>query len=105
MKERNVTSKGVEIMNRQINKIIPEKNKNNKTKPENLMKKEYLESYNELTKSIREHQKTWEREQFDTSPIDQKTCSHDAKVKMAGFRNRHECTRCHKFILYDQKTS
>ena len=30
------------------------KNKNNKTKPENLMKKEYLESFNELKKSIQE---------------------------------------------------
>lgn len=32
-----------------------QKNKNNKTKPENLMKKEYLESYEELKKSIREN--------------------------------------------------
>ncbi|CDI06066.1 hypothetical protein [Candidatus Nitrosotenuis uzonensis] len=31
--------------------------KNNKTKPENLMKKEYLESYMELKKSILESQK------------------------------------------------
>jgi len=31
-------------------------NKNNKTKPENLMKKEYLESYEELKKSITENQ-------------------------------------------------
>ena len=29
-------------------------NKNNKTKPENLMKKEYLESYDELKKNIQE---------------------------------------------------
>ena len=28
----------------------------------------------------------------------QDTCSHDAKVKMAGFKNMYECTRCHKFI-------
>lgn len=34
-------------------KPIPQKNKNNKTKPENLMKKEYLESLEELKKSIR----------------------------------------------------
>jgi len=33
-------------------KIVSQKNKNNKTKPENLMKKEYLESYEELKKSI-----------------------------------------------------
>ena len=35
-----------------------QKNKNNKTKPENLMKKEYLESYEELKKSIADDQKT-----------------------------------------------
>ncbi len=34
------------------NKAISQKNKNNKTKPENLMKKEYLESLEELKKSI-----------------------------------------------------
>jgi hypothetical protein len=41
-------------------KTIPkrQKNKNNKTKPENLMKKEYLESYEELKKSIADDQKT-----------------------------------------------
>ena len=32
------------------NKAIPQTNKNNKTKPENLMKKEYLESYDKLKK-------------------------------------------------------
>ena len=35
-----------------------QKNKNNKTKPANLLKKEYLESYEELKKSIKENQKT-----------------------------------------------
>jgi len=39
-------------------KIVPQKNKNNKTKLENLMKKEYLESYEELKKSILKDQKT-----------------------------------------------
>ena len=34
------------------NKVILQKNKNNKTKPKNLMKKEYLESLEELKKSI-----------------------------------------------------
>ena len=34
-----------------------QKNKNNKTKPANLLKKEYLESYEELKKSIKENQK------------------------------------------------
>lgn len=34
-----------------------QKNKNNKTKPANLLKKEYLESYEELKKTIRENQK------------------------------------------------
>jgi hypothetical protein len=34
-----------------------QKNKNNKIKPGNLLKKEYLESYEELKKSIRENQK------------------------------------------------
>ena len=38
-------------------KSMPQKNKNNKTKPENLMKKEYLESYEELKKSISKNQK------------------------------------------------
>ena len=33
-------------------------NKNNKTKPENLMKKEYLESYNELKEDIQKNQQT-----------------------------------------------
>ncbi|MCV0409869.1 hypothetical protein [Nitrosopumilus sp.] len=31
----------------------------------------------------------------------QETCFHDAKVKMAGYRNLYECTRCHKFIPID----
>lgn len=31
--------------------------------------------------------------------IDQKICIHDAKVRMAGFTDRYECTRCHKFIV------
>lgn len=35
-------------------KKTPQKNKNNKTKPENLMKKEYLESLKELKKEIKE---------------------------------------------------
>ena len=38
-------------------KSIHQTNKNNKTKPENLLKKEYLESYDELKKSITENQK------------------------------------------------
>jgi len=46
------------IMNKQkTKKSIPQKNKNNKTKPKNLMKKEYLESYEELKKSISKNQK------------------------------------------------
>ena len=32
----------------------PQKNKNNKTDPENLMKKEYLESLEKLKKEIKE---------------------------------------------------
>lgn len=40
------------------NKSIRPINKNNKTKPENLMKKKYLESYDELIKDIRTNQKT-----------------------------------------------
>ena len=34
----------------------PQVNKNNKTKPENLMKKEYLKSYDELKKDIQQSQ-------------------------------------------------
>jgi hypothetical protein len=37
-------------------KIVSQKNKNNKTKPENLMKKEYLTSLDELKKSIQTNQ-------------------------------------------------
>ena len=35
----------------------PQTNKNNKTKPENLMKKEYTDTYEKLKKEIRENQK------------------------------------------------
>ena len=38
------------------NNAMPQINKNNKTKPENLMKKEYLESYDKLKKDIRASQ-------------------------------------------------
>ncbi|MCE9653192.1 MAG: hypothetical protein K8Q89_09125 [Nitrosarchaeum sp.] len=37
------------------NKSASQKNKNNKTKPENLMRKEYAKSYEELKKSIKEN--------------------------------------------------
>jgi hypothetical protein len=37
-----------------------QKNKNNKKKPANLLKKEYLESLEELKKSIKENQKDME---------------------------------------------
>lgn len=43
---------------KQQNKKVPQINKNNKTRPENLMKKEYVESYEELKKDIRKNQKT-----------------------------------------------
>jgi hypothetical protein len=36
------------------NKETLQKNKNNKTKPKNLMKKEYLESFKALKKSIQD---------------------------------------------------
>jgi hypothetical protein len=36
------------------NKGALQKNKNNKTKPKNLIKKEYLESFNNLKKSIQD---------------------------------------------------
>lgn len=45
------------VMTQPKTKSIQQKNKNNKTKPENLMKKEYLESYEELKKSITKNQK------------------------------------------------
>ncbi len=32
--------------------------------------------------------------------VTQDTCPHDAKVKMAGFKDRYECTRCQKIIQY-----
>jgi hypothetical protein len=53
-------------VNKSKNKLALQKNKNNKTKPENLMKKEYLESYAKLKESITENQKAWEREENDT---------------------------------------
>ena len=40
-------------------KSVPQTNKNNKTKPENLVKKEYLESYDELKKNIQKSQQAW----------------------------------------------
>lgn len=52
-------------MTKSGNKGTTQVNKNNKTKPKNLMKKEYLESYNELKQSIIENQKVWEKEQSD----------------------------------------
>jgi len=42
-------------MTKSKNKNASQKNKNNKTKPENLMRKEYTESYEELKKSIKEN--------------------------------------------------
>lgn len=33
--------------------------------------------------------------------IDQKTCLHDAKLMMPGYKTRYECTRCHKFIVIE----
>lgn len=30
--------------------------------------------------------------------VTQNTCSHNAKVKMAGYKDTYECTTCHKFI-------
>ena len=30
--------------------------------------------------------------------VTQDTCPHDAKVKMADFEDRYECTRCQKII-------
>lgn len=49
-------------MNKSTSKAVSQVNKNNKTKPENLMKKEYLQSYEELRKSIIENQKIWKKE-------------------------------------------
>ncbi|MDH3489708.1 MAG: hypothetical protein OEL56_04590 [Nitrosopumilus sp.] len=43
-------------MNKTSNKSkASQKNKNNKTIPENLQKKQYLESYNELKQSINDN--------------------------------------------------
>jgi len=42
-------------MTKSKNKSSSQKNKNNKTKPENLMRKEYVESYEELKKTIKEN--------------------------------------------------
>lgn len=45
------------IMTKKQNKQVQQINKNNKTKPENLMKKEYDESYKELKQNIKDEQK------------------------------------------------
>jgi hypothetical protein len=50
----DVMSEGLQ-MTKLKNKNTSHKNKNNKTKPENLLRKEYMESYEELKKSIREN--------------------------------------------------
>ncbi|HXV65975.1 MAG TPA: hypothetical protein VD731_01935 [Nitrosopumilaceae archaeon] len=44
-------------------KKAKQKNKNNRKKPENQMKKEYLESYEELKQSILRKQERESREQ------------------------------------------
>lgn len=46
-----------------MKKIIRQKNKNNAAKPENQMKKEYQESYEELKKSIIRKQERESREE------------------------------------------
>ena len=54
-------------MNKFSNKMkISQPNKNNKTKPQKIIKKEYLESYAQLKKSIMENQRAWKKEQSDT---------------------------------------
>lgn len=30
--------------------------------------------------------------------VTQDNCPHDAKVKMAGFKDKYECTRCQKIL-------
>jgi len=45
-----------------MKKTIRQKNKNNPSKPENQMKKEYQESYEELKKSILSRQERESRE-------------------------------------------
>jgi len=37
-------------------------------------------------------------EQLTSGAVTQKTCSHNAKVRMAGLKDMYECTNCHKFI-------
>ncbi|MEX1151229.1 MAG: hypothetical protein ACREAL_03035 [Nitrosopumilaceae archaeon] len=46
-----------------MKKTMRQKNKNNTTKPENQMKKEYQESYEELKKSIIRKQERESREE------------------------------------------
>ena len=43
-------------MSKTKTKVTLQKNKNNKTKPQNLMKKEYMESLDNLKKSIKENE-------------------------------------------------
>jgi ribosomal protein S27AE len=31
---------------------------------------------------------------------DQAHCPHDAKLKMAGFKDRYECAKCQKIMAY-----
>ncbi|WP_420544690.1 hypothetical protein [Nitrosopumilus sp.] len=43
-------------------------------------------------------------EELSYNKVNRDTCPHNAKVKMAGYKNMYECTRCHKFIPYDPDT-
>ncbi|WP_420544593.1 hypothetical protein [Nitrosopumilus sp.] len=35
--------------------------------------------------------------------VSQDTCTHDAKLKMPGFKDRYECTRCQKILVIDSE--
>lgn len=52
-----------------------------------------------LCRCFKQYKKTRNWKTVLTYLIDQNNCVHDAKVKMPGFKDMYECTRCHKFIV------
>ena len=58
----------------------------------------------ELYRQFQQYKKTRDWKPILTYLIEQNNCHHNAKVKMVGFKDRYECTRCHKFIINNSKT-
>ena len=74
-----------------MKKIMRQKNKNNPTKPENQLKKEYQESYEELKKSILRKQERESREE-SKDQIYNSQDNLDLKKKIP-FHIQKQCTK------------